>query len=374
MIFMALTNNLGEAVQKLQNGKRNSAHVTCPKYGTKNANGKGDGFRLDANANETGKAYSKDGTLSNGFATVMWANDWDFRQTINEIGDFLMLPESSQIGKDYEPPAPVIIPLSEEDIADIKMQRDKNLALWNESIPITRAPQLVKTYLGNRSIMLRQNAFDGALRFHPSVPYYTESDTEKDDKGYAKIVCLGKYPALVAKLASGNDEYFNTHKTYLTPLGEKADVPKAKKIGYAGKRASIPLDAFIRLGGFPRDGILGLSEGIENALSGMAVYNIPVWATYSSSLLKSRDIPKGIHTVIIFADKDRPDLRGRCAGEVAAEQLKEKLEKMGITCITLYPEDEIPEGEKSLDWNIVLRTKGRSGFPSLAHLWKRNAS
>lgn len=374
-IFCAVAPALTEAVQELQKGKR-FAHVTDPVHGSKRS--LGDGFRLLEDANETGSGFSnKDGFIHGGFKMIMWINNWSFGKTINEVGDYLMLdPADYRSSAQTRQPVYVHTPreLTEEEIAEIKKITAKNKALFNESVPLSRAPKFIWKYLMSRGISLRASVFEGTVRYHPSIPYWIESDTELDSRGKAKLICLGNYPGFLAALTSEDEEYFNLHRTYLTPLGEKADVPKNKKIAFTGKRSVMPKDAFIRLGGKPTNGILGISEGIENALSGIRAYNIPVWAAYSSGVLKSRDVPSNVHTVIIFADKDRPDDLGNKAGEDAADDLRNKLEKEGKTVIILLPKYDIPENEKSIDWNDVLVKYGLHAFPSLTTLLNQKAS
>ena len=108
----------------------------------------------------------------------------------------------------------------------------------------------------------------------------------------------------------------------------------------------------------PVNGVLGVSEGIETGLSGFRATGIPVWAAVNAVLLENFEVPKGVHTVIVWADKDVS-----MTGERSAEVLRARLEKEGITCIVLLPSMFIPRNAKSVDWNDVLIKQGLMGFP-----------
>ena len=47
--------------------------------------------------------------------------------------------------------------------------------------------------------------------------------------------------------------------------------------------------------GEPTEGILGLAEGLETALSAYRVTQIPVWSTVNATLMESVKIPAGVH-------------------------------------------------------------------------------
>ncbi|NMS31090.1 DNA primase, partial [Vibrio parahaemolyticus] len=89
--------------------------------------------------------------------------------------------------------------------------------------------------------------------------------------------------------------------------------------------------AAIRLGE-PTEGILGVAEGLETALSAYRVTQIPVWSTVNATLMESFEVPEGVHTVLIWADKDKS-----VTGEKSANVLKAKLEKRGIRVYVLLP-------------------------------------
>lgn len=362
-IFLALAPSLEEACRFP--GK----HVTDPVNGTRNANGRGDGFRLFKDAIETGGSVSnRSGEFPTGFHTLMFVNDWEFRDALEYVADYLNLPP------DYVPkevafrkkPVPKV---NEEKRAEVKAAGEQanaeiaaaraqaeeyNRHLWEQSQRLDQGvPPAILRYLKGRGVDLRRSVLGDNIRYMPNLAYYQD-----DDKGIRTHV--GDFPAMISALRSSEGVEV-LHRTYLDFFGHKADVPKPKKLCISP--GNLAADAAIRLGGMPVDGVLGYAEGIETALSAIKAHGIPVWATYSANMLATRVPPAGVHTVVIYADKDRPcPLRGIKAGEHNANQLKSRLQAMGMTCYVMLPPGEIPEGKKSLDWNDILLTKGVDGF------------
>lgn len=224
---------------------------------------------------------------------------------------------------------------------------------WRESLSIQGglyAP--MRNYLKNRSVLLGRDAMtaNDCLRFHPAHEYWEADDNDK-------YVLLGKHPAMIAAVRNTlTNELVTLHRTYLTRTGNKARVPCPRKMMGHG------LDEFpsiaIQLGGMPLDGVLGVAEGLETALSPMAVYRIPTWSTVNASMLAKFEPPKGVHTLLVWADKDRSN-----GGQHAAQQLKERMIARGIRCKIVLPSFPIPKGAKSIDWNDVLINHGAMGFP-----------
>ena len=83
-----------------------------------------------------------------------------------------------------------------------------------------------------------------------------------------------------------------------------------------------------------------------------------MWSCYSDSLLEMVKIPDHVNVVIIFADKD---VSG--AGIEKAEALANRLRKEGKIVDVYLPVEDIPSGEKSIDWLDVYVLHGTSSFP-----------
>ncbi|MBS1992321.1 MAG: toprim domain-containing protein [Cyanobacteria bacterium SZAS LIN-3] len=204
---------------------------------------------------------------------------------------------------------------------------DKARLLWEEGVAITRG-DIADKYLRARGIEL--DRFPETLRFHPSLKYW-----EKDDND--KPICLGRFPAMLAKINNPDGALTAVHRTYLSKDGKKADVPKQKKV-----LGSIDYGA-IRL--CPAGSQLALAEGIETALSFHVLTGVAAWAAISAGNLQKAEIPAEVSEVYICVDLD-----ANGTGEAAARKLAEKLTAEGKTAYLCKPPE--PSGK---DFNDTLR-------------------
>jgi phage/plasmid primase-like uncharacterized protein len=238
---------------------------------------------------------------------------------------------------------------------------------WRESLPLTSSlAEPARLYLQSRKVLPRSSADwldNDCVRFHPAFPYY-EDQSEVDletGKEKKKIVLIGKFPAIVCAVISSTGEIITLHRTYLSPKGKKADVESARKMMEVPEDKSV-LGAAIQMGN-PSEGVLGIAEGLETALSAYRATGIATWSMVNAILLEAFEPPVGVHTVLIWADKD---VSG--TGESAANTLKLRLQRSGVRVIVLLPAAPIPRKSKGVDWNDVMMNQGISGFPSLALL------
>lgn len=239
-------------------------------------------------------------------------------------------------------------------IENDRHQTAKMQELWRRCVPFDQwsLTDSLRKYFVNRGLVFKTSEVrkTDSLRFHPELEYYDE-----DENG--NFVCKGKYPAIVCAIRDPKGELITLHRTYLTKNGKKLKVENAKKM------MPVPMDKSVTGGsvrlGSPTNGVLGLAEGLETALSVFRVYpDIPCWSTVNANLMASFVPPSGVHTVIIWADLDKSR-----TGEDAAEILKERLEAVGIRVIICVPKVAIPPRKKGVDWNDILTTQGVYGFP-----------
>jgi len=117
-----------------------------------------------------------------------------------------------------------------------------------------------------------------------------------------------------------------THKTYIEG-GKKADVTTNKKMQTVNKY-NLPCNscghehaANVAVRMFPHGEMLGISEGIESALSAKILFSVPTWSVLNTSIMKAFKAPKGVKTLVIFADNDKNGAGLAAAFECAHKNL-----------------------------------------------------
>lgn len=332
-ILNAIAPHLGPALE------RKGRHVPCPVHGGR------DGYRVFRDVEKTGGSVCNTcGVFPDGFATLMWANGWDFATALRAVAEYLHAS-----GAKPKPVARVATKLGRADGEDDEKLRQALNRVWNKSISILhRDAEPARLYLARRGISIPPPE---ALRFHPSLAYY-----DGDRK-------VGEYPAIIAMVSGTQGNPVTIHRTYLTQDGKKAPVESPKKL------MSYPKDRKI-IGGAIRlvdpGPVLAVAEGLETALAVLEGTGLPVWCAVNALLLECFVPPAGMNRVIVFADKDRPTKQHpKGHGQEAAKQLVQRLWGMGIKACAIVPAGEIPSGQKSLDWLDILNRDGKAGFPNL---------
>lgn len=242
----------------------------------------------------------------------------------------------------------------EANRADNAERAEKKIEeVWSTSIPLLdHGTDAARAYLKSRDIVIRWTSVlaQDSIRFHPNLEYWAE-----DENG--KLAMMGKYPALICAIRNLDGEIKSLHRTYLTKTGKKHS-----RYGDARKMMAVPetvTGSSIQLGE-PVDGVLGVAEGLETALSAYRGTRIPCWSAISAVLLEKIQIPSSVHTVLIWADRDK-SLTGRKVANTLAERLRNE----GKTVRIMMPGITIPPGKKGVDWNDVLMKQGILGFPRI---------
>ncbi|MEW9810229.1 MAG: toprim domain-containing protein (plasmid) [Candidatus Symbiodolus clandestinus] len=341
-ILEALTANMLTAALE-----RPGKHVSCPIHGGK------DGFRVFKDVQQRGGAVCNTcGVFSDGFSLLMWLNHWGFRQALFEVGQLLGISRHCSptddtprkvLPKPKQPDEP-----SEEHECYLANQIDQ---VWGESLPYTAEAALpVRRYLQKRGIWFLHEriAIQDTLRFHANLGYF-----DAHLKAY--------FPGLLGAIRDPEGQLVTLQRIYLDEFGNKAEVALPKKMMRFPKNrrlsgCSIPL-------GRPDKGVLGIAEGIETALAIASVTPYPVWSTVNALLMEQFRPPKGVHTLLVWADRDRSAI-----GERAAYRLKQQLADSGIQVYVFLPESNQAIGSKSYDWNDVLLQQGTGGVPVVEDL------
>jgi len=199
--------------------------------------------------------------------------------------------------------------------------------LWAQCVPLVPGDPA--------TLYLKRRGFAGVwplpqcLRLHRALPYW-----EGDNK-------VGEYPAMLATLTAPDGRIVALHRTYLTADGSRAPVPSVKKLtGTAGPLAGACI-ALHR----PRDGVIGIAEGIETALAAWCGSTVPTVAAYSAGNLAAWRWPAGVRTVVVFADHDP-------AGLEAADKVRARALAAGLHCQVMTPTDA------GTDWCDVWAQRG----------------
>ncbi len=310
-ILPALAVELAPAVE------RPGRHVPCPAHGGR------DGFRLFADAAETGGGICNScGSFPDGIAVLQWINGWTFPQTLELIGEYLGLTgEATSPFKQIQKP-----PYQAPKPKDWSQEREWLSRIWSETI---QDDGTVRRYLEKRDLSV---PIPEAIRLHPELRSIN-ADGRRE----------GVFPTMVACFMR-DGEFVGLHVTYLDPNEPlKASVERPRKIWKCVDSIS---GSAIQLFPHQPDTPLILAEGIETALAVHELTNgQPVWACGNAVLLERVKLLEFARDILIAVDKD---LSG--AGQGAGERLAERLLKEGRAVRFAVPPIAIPEGEKGVDW------------------------
>lgn len=189
--------------------------------------------------------------------------------------------------------------LSEFDLQEKEKARER-MNLWAQATPIKQGDPVWR-YLEKRGLYPPAAGFE--IRFHPELDYRHEDGR------------LTRHPAMLARVFDKHGIVINLHRTYLDGEGNKAVVPRAKKLLPGQIKGGA-----VHFGGTVGD-VLGLAEGIETALAATLLMTMPVWATLGCANLKDfTNIPNSVKRLVIFADNDAK-FAGQAAAYAAAHRI-----------------------------------------------------
>lgn len=189
--------------------------------------------------------------------------------------------------------------------------------------------------------------WDGAVsitRGSPGWRYFERRGLAAPDR--LRYAANGASRAILAKIATPTGRCASLYRIFVARDGSKAPIEKPKM----ALRRRIPTGSAVRL--CPIASPLGIAEGIENALSVVALFGVPCWATLGTGAMESFVVPSEVQELVIFADNDL-NFAGQKAAFVRANKAV-ALDK--IRCRV-----EIP-GEAGADWNDVLMRHNGMGL------------
>jgi putative DNA primase/helicase len=210
--------------------------------------------------------------------------------------------------------APLHAQLDDPERADRVRQRLREV--WKAAKPLDhRLAGPVRRYFQARGLerLLLVFARGEVLRAHPALPYW-------DNCGRREV---GRFPALVAILTGPDNKPRAIHATYLRADGfSKAAVGSPKKILPVPTRGATRGGA-IRLFAV-RDGVLGVAEGLENAMALALLHKVPTWSAYCADNLAQVRLPPGLRELHIAVDVDENGKGEQVARTLAARAAREQ--------------------------------------------------
>ncbi|NRN29689.1 DUF7146 domain-containing protein [Photorhabdus heterorhabditis] len=242
-------------------------------------------------------------------------------------------------------------------------------AVYHYTKPVT-AGSAVWRYLSKRGFKRVLNKLPKDIGCNPKLYYWDKAN----EKGI-------QMPAMVSIYRDNKGKNLTIHRTFLERNGDGAKVdcpkmmmkPSANMIGGAIHLYEPHYDQASKVW------TLGVSEGVENALSVVEATSTPCWAASSAWFMEYVEIPDNILpppnvkaiNFYIWADKGRANEQGVYVGLEAALALKTRMTALfekrfpaaQLTIEVFEPVQPIPEGKKGIDWNDVLLSKGAEGFP-----------
>lgn len=234
--------------------------------------------------------------------------------------------------------------------------RDAAARLYGEDLPMVDAPKLPAKQSGTleyaRTIWIEAAPIAGTPaeqylhrrrigEFAPDVLRYSVLKPPKDS-GVEQANGCAKLPVMLALVVDYDGNPMGLQRTYLTPDGEKAASADRKvKFSLGSIRGGA-----IRLGPVLSDG-LALTEGIEDALSLMAMGATSAWAAAGSAMLDGMVLPDTVRSVVIGGDADE-------AGRIAAEKAASAFYQGGREVRIIYPSD----GFKDFNDELVVHAVG----------------
>ncbi len=139
------------------------------------------------------------------------------------------------------------------------------------------------------------------------------------------------------------------HRTFLEN-GKKINSDSAKKIETVVKSDNVAVKLF------PNSSHLGVSEGIESALSAAQVYKVNTWALLNTAFMKKFRAPIGVKTLTVYADNDCHGAGLAAAFECANKNLMCKNDVSRV--IVKWPQkgdfnDHLKDPGKVFEWELT---------------------
>ncbi len=318
--------------------KKGAKQQPCPKTGNGQTK-----FRFYRDVNDTGGAFHNDvGAMPDGIELLSWYEG----KTKSEILNYIL----SRLGCSSQD-------IKKRDVYQYKVQQVNNHFEKSKDENQRKQKIITRIRSGCTSIIntkaeiyLRSRGIKGDLTCLTNLLYHPALNYKEDDQSSWK-----KYPGIVSCVSNADDDFITLHRTFLSKDGRaKAEVTRQKMmLSQPGSLTGghIKLDMPVDIG---YGKLIGISEGIETALSVREASGCPMWVGISDWIMADVKLPKDIKVLIVWADVEPSG-----AGLRAAELLRSIWEPKGVEVIVQIPDQF---GCDKLDWNDVYQKFGSRGF------------
>ncbi|WP_299933688.1 primase-helicase zinc-binding domain-containing protein [uncultured Pelagimonas sp.] len=246
-------------------------HGPCPMCGGKER------FRFD-NKNGSGTFYCNQCGPGDAFKLLQEYHGWTFKDAAKEVDRI--------IGHDPSPERQIVDPEEER-------RRQEKRDMWRASWP-SRERDYSAAYLASRGLTLPEMG----LRTHPSL----------------RGLDGNFYPTMLGVVSDPDGNVVTMHRTFLNPRKPGKAETETQRALLPG---NLPDGCAIRLS--DHGDVLGVAEGIETAQRAAALFQVPVWSTINTSVMKKFITPPNVRKLMIFGDNDL-----NFAGHYAAFELANK--------------------------------------------------
>lgn len=322
----------------------NRNETTCPLHGGNS----GQAFRVGRTFAENGGTMCHTCGYTGGIDLIMQVNGMTFPEALKAIWDALGgRPVHGVVQR--TPVSHAKTPCPEDD-ARVREYIERT---WSQTLALDDpAAEPARRWFANRGLPGWLPG-TGAVRLHPGLPY------SHDNKR------IGVWPCLVSRVEDVDGRAVTIHRGWITPDGRKPEVPGATR-----KSAPVPSDrnlagAATRLRAVANDVVLHVAEGLETAaaVDELTLRRNSVWSCRTAGGVAGLVLPPTVRLLCIWPDRERPSQRvdgvlTEGAGLASARTLYERALAQGKTVLVMAPPDQIPPGQKGLDWNDLVRDYG----------------
>jgi hypothetical protein len=325
-----------------QSMKKGLRQQPCPKTG--------DGitkFRWFKDWKETGGAYHNDvGCMPDGIDVYAWYCNMSKADALDEIIQICGGNIESISDREAKRATQRQHQRAESRLTPEEVTRNKAVLSRNKAKAVPISGTHAEAYLRNRGIRSDLSRLSD-LGFTAKLAYREEGDTD-----------WRHFPGMLAMVRNVEGKPVTMHRTFLdASQPAKANILRSKMIFAAiedVRGCSIQLDQPVVVNE-SGEKLIGIAEGIENALSVREATGTPMWVGISDRLMEMVKLPDDVKYVLIWAD-----IEPSGAGMAAAKRMKERLEKEGRQARIMTPETH---GKEKVDWNDIYQDKGLEGFP-----------